>query len=101
MMTVIAAVVLGGTSLTGGKDIIFGTLLGAFFLTFISNGFLILGIEQWVLYLVNGIKIISVLIIRYLDGGSLLRENIKTLIFKEKFEGIPSTHRRQNQRSSN
>jgi ribose transport system permease protein len=55
MMTVIAAVVLGGTSLTGGKGNIFGTLLGAFFLTLISNGFLILGIEQWVVYLVNGI----------------------------------------------
>lgn len=69
MMTVIAAVVLGGTSLTGGKGNIFGTLLGAFFLTVISNGFLILGIEQWVLYLVNGITIIGVLVIRYLDGG--------------------------------
>jgi ribose transport system permease protein len=101
MMTVIAAVVLGGTSLTGGKGNIFSTLLGAFFLTLISNGFLILGIEQWVVYLVNGITIIGVLIMHYLDGGSLFRKNMKTLVFKQKYDGIPSTHRGQNQRSSN
>lgn len=101
MMTVIAAVVLGGTSLTGGKGNIIGTLLGAFFLTLISNGFLILGIDQWILYLVNGITIISVLIIGYLEGGSLFRKNMKNLVFKKKFGGIPSTHSEQHHRSSN
>ncbi len=58
MMTAIAASVIGGTSMAGGKGNILGTIIGAFFLTVITNGFLIFGIDQWVLYLINGIIII-------------------------------------------
>lgn len=50
MMTAIASTIIGGTSLAGGKGNIGGTIIGAFFLTMLSNGFLIFGIEQWVLY---------------------------------------------------
>lgn len=66
MMTAIAATIIGGTSLAGGKGNIVGTIIGAFFLTMLSNGFLIFGIEQWVLYLINGIIIIFALSWRYL-----------------------------------
>ncbi|MDK2789242.1 MAG: ribose transport system permease protein [Epulopiscium sp.] len=66
MMTAIASTIIGGTSLAGGKGNILGTIIGAFFLTMLSNGFLIFGIEQWVLYLINGIIIISALSWRYL-----------------------------------
>lgn len=65
MMTVIAAVILGGTSLSGGKGSIPGTLLAAFFLAVISNGFLLMGVQQWVLHLVNGAVIIGVLMLRH------------------------------------
>ena len=65
MMTVIAAVILGGTSLEGGQGNVIGTVMAAFFLTVISNGFLLLGIEQWVLHLINGIVIIAMLILRH------------------------------------
>lgn len=65
MMTAIAAAIIGGTSLSGGHGNIIGTIIGAFFLTMISNGFMIMGIEQWVLYLVNGLTIIAVLTLRY------------------------------------
>lgn len=66
MMTAIAATIIGGTSLSGGKGNIVGTIIGAFFLTMLSNGFLILGIDQWILYLVNGVIIILALSWRYL-----------------------------------
>lgn len=66
MMTAIAATIIGGTSFTGGKGNIIGVVLGAFFLTMLSNGFLIIGIPQWVLYLINGIIIITALSWRYL-----------------------------------
>jgi ribose/xylose/arabinose/galactoside ABC-type transport system permease subunit len=66
MMTAIAAPLIGGTSLAGGKGSIFGTLIGAFFLSMLSNGLLIFGIQAWVLYLINGIIIISVLSWSYL-----------------------------------
>lgn len=66
MMTAIAATIIGGTSFTGGKGNIGGTIIGAFFLTMLSNGFLIFGIEQWVLYLVNGTVILIALTAQYL-----------------------------------
>lgn len=66
MMTAIAATLIGGTSLSGGKGIL-GTIIGAFFLTMLPNGLLILGIEQWVLHLINGVIIISALSWSYLS----------------------------------
>jgi ribose/xylose/arabinose/galactoside ABC-type transport system permease subunit len=59
MLTALAAPILGGTSLSGGKGKVFGTLVGAFFLTILSNGLLIYGIDPWVLYLINGVIIIN------------------------------------------
>lgn len=66
MMTAIASTIIGGTSLAGGKGNILGTVVGAFFLTMLSNGFLIFGITQWVLYLINGVIIIAALSWRYM-----------------------------------
>lgn len=66
MMTAIAAAIVGGTSLSGGEGTMVGTLLGALLLTIISNGFLICGVSQWVLYLINGIVIIGTLSLRYM-----------------------------------
>ncbi|MEA5004061.1 MAG: ABC transporter permease [Christensenella sp.] len=43
----IAAVVLGGTALTGGKGYIFGTIIGCLFMQLLSNGFNILGISSF------------------------------------------------------
>lgn len=65
MLTAIAATLIGGTAMAGGKGNIRGTIIGAFFLTLITNGFLIFGIEQWVLYLINGVIIIAALSWRY------------------------------------
>ncbi len=71
MMTAIAATLIGGTSLSGGEGNIPGTLIGAFFLMMIANGILILGIDQWVLYLINGMIILFTLTIRhYSKNGS-------------------------------
>lgn len=67
MMTAIAATLIGGTSLSGGKGNVIGTITGAFFLTMLSNGLLIFGIEQWVLYLINGVIIIAALSWSYLS----------------------------------
>jgi len=46
-MTVIAAVVLGGTSVKGGSGTIIGALLGTFLLTIISNSLLLLSIPTY------------------------------------------------------
>ena len=44
---VIAAVVVGGTSLSGGEGKIFGTLIGAFLIAVIQNGMNLLGLKSF------------------------------------------------------
>ena len=42
-MNIIAAVVIGGTSFSGGKGTVFGTLLGSLVIGMLNNGLLLLG----------------------------------------------------------
>ena len=50
----IAAVILGGTSLFGGKGSIINTLIGALIMGVISNGLVILGLESSIQMIVKG-----------------------------------------------
>ena len=61
----IAAVVLGGTSLTGGKGRIVGTLIGVLIIGVLNNGLNLLGVSSFYQQVVKGIVIlIAVLIYR-------------------------------------
>jgi simple sugar transport system permease protein len=44
---VIAAVVLGGTRITGGHGTVFGTILGVFLVTIINNSLVLIGISSY------------------------------------------------------
>ncbi|WP_430536254.1 ribose ABC transporter permease [Listeria rocourtiae] len=57
-MDAIAAVVLGGTSLSGGKGRLFGTLIGALIIGTINNGLNLLGISSFYQQIVKGLVII-------------------------------------------
>lgn len=57
-LSVIAAVVLGGTSITGGRGTIKGTLMGVFMITIISNSLILIGISTYWQRAVLGILII-------------------------------------------
>jgi simple sugar transport system permease protein len=46
-LDVLAAVVLGGASLTGGVGTVFGTILGLMLLAFLQNGLLLLGVQSY------------------------------------------------------
>ena len=57
-MNVIAAVVLGGASLSGGKGTILGTLLGMGLMTLMENSLLLLGVPGYWQTLFTGIIIV-------------------------------------------
>ena len=63
-LTVIAAVILGGTSLKGGRGTLWGTLLGVLILQVINNGIIILGWDQELQLVVPGFVIV---LATYLD----------------------------------
>lgn len=63
-LTVIAAVILGGTSLLGGRGTLLGTLLGVLILKVIDNGIIILRWDQNLQMVVPGVVIV---LATYLD----------------------------------
>lgn len=63
-LTVVAAVILGGTSLAGGRGSLMGTLLGVLVLKVIDNGIIILRWDQDLQMVVPGLVII---LATYLD----------------------------------
>ena len=54
----IAATVIGGTSLSGGRGTILGTIIGAFIMSVLTNGLRIMGVAQEWQIVVTGIIII-------------------------------------------
>lgn len=57
-LDIIAAVVIGGTSMTGGKGGIFGTVVGALVITVLNNGLTLLNVNPYLQGLIIGIVIL-------------------------------------------
>ncbi len=62
-LTAIAAVVLGGTSLMGGRGSIGGTIIGAFVIGVLSDGLVILGFSTFLQNIIKGIVIVAAVVI--------------------------------------
>ncbi|HEX8915256.1 MAG TPA: ABC transporter permease [Humisphaera sp.] len=58
-LDVIAAVVIGGASLSGGVGSVAGTVVGALLMTAVANGCTKLGLENWVQMTVTGVIIVA------------------------------------------
>ena len=71
-MYVIAAAVVGGTSLSGGQGKIFGTLIGAFIIAVIQNGMNLIGVESYTQKVVLGLVIL----------GAVLLDRLKQSTFR-------------------
>lgn len=60
---VIAAVVIGGTALSGGRGSLLGTFLGVFFVTLIGNGLVLSGVNSFLQDVVRGGIIVLAVIV--------------------------------------
>lgn len=62
-LTAIAAVVIGGAALTGGRGTIRGTMLGAFVIGFLSDGLVIIGVSSyWQTVFTGAVIVLAVLL---------------------------------------
>lgn len=64
-LNIIAAVVIGGASLSGGQGTIVGTLIGALIMSVVANGCTKLGLSNWVQEIVTGGIIIVAVLLDY------------------------------------
>ena len=71
---VIAAVVVGGTSLSGGEGKVFGTLIGAFFIAVIQNGMNLANIDGFTQKIVFGLVLLAAVLLDRLKRATWARK---------------------------
>lgn len=62
-LNAIAAVVLGGTSLMGGRGTVGGTLIGAFVIGVLADGLVLLGVSEFYQMVVKGLVIVLAVVL--------------------------------------
>ena len=62
-LNAIAAVIIGGTSLAGGRGSIVGTLLGACIIGVLANGLILVGMSDFLRQMVTGFVIILAVVL--------------------------------------
>jgi ribose/xylose/arabinose/galactoside ABC-type transport system permease subunit len=60
-LSVISAVVVGGTSLRGGQGSLVGTLLAAWLFAMVNNGLILFGVDSYWQYLAIGVVLVAAL----------------------------------------
>jgi erythritol transport system permease protein len=68
-LNAIAAVVLGGTSLMGGRGTIAGTLIGAFVIGVLADGLVLLGVSAFWQMVIKGLVIILAVVLDQFQKG--------------------------------
>ena len=62
-LNAIAAVIIGGTSLSGGRGSVLGTLMGAIIIGVLANGLILLGLSDFMRQMITGVVIIVAVVI--------------------------------------
>lgn len=62
-LNAIAAVIIGGTSLNGGRGSVFGTLVGAIIIGVLANGLVLLGLGDFIRQMITGLVIILAVVL--------------------------------------
>ncbi len=68
-LTVIAAVVIGGTSLFGGIGTIFGTVVGALLIGVLTNGLVLLNVSSFIQQIVIGVILVAAVALDQFAAG--------------------------------
>ncbi len=68
-LTAIAAVVIGGAALTGGRGTVRGTMLGAFVIGFLSDGLVIIGVSSYWQTVFTGAVIVLAVLLNSIQYG--------------------------------
>lgn len=68
-LTAIAAVVIGGAALTGGRGTVIGTMLGAFVIGFLSDGLVIIGVSAYWQTVFTGAVIVTAVLLNSMKYG--------------------------------
>jgi ribose/xylose/arabinose/galactoside ABC-type transport system permease subunit len=69
-LDIIAAVIIGGTSLTGGVGRVWGTMVGMIFLGVIMNGMTLLNVSEYWQHVVRGVLILTAVLLNRLQQHS-------------------------------
>jgi ribose transport system permease protein len=62
-LNAIAAVIIGGTSLNGGRGSVIGTLMGAFIIGILANGLILLGLSDFMRQMITGVVLIVAVVL--------------------------------------
>ena len=78
-LTAIAAAVLGGTSMAGGRGSIGGTIIGAFVIGVLGDGMVMMGVSSFWQMVIKGLVIVAAVVVdqfqRNLQSKAALQEN--------------------------
>ena len=69
LMDFVTAVILGGTSVFGGKGKLLGTILGAFFITILNNSLGIVGLTWYTILMIKGLFLMAIILVDSLTSG--------------------------------
>ncbi|MGY0398479.1 MAG: ABC transporter permease, partial [Ostreibacterium sp.] len=73
VLTALAAVVIGGAALTGGRGNVRGALLGAFVIGFLSDGLVIIGISSYWQTVFTGAVIVFAVLLNSIQSKHINR----------------------------
>lgn len=79
-LTAIAAVVIGGAALTGGRGNVRGTLLGAFVIGFLSDGLVIIGISSYWQTVFTGAVIVLAVLLNAVQYGRRAKRPVPAVV---------------------
>lgn len=79
-MNVIASVIIGGASLSGGRGKVWGTFIGLIFLGVLINGMTLLNINEYVQYVVRGLLILAAVLVNTVQGSGTKKLSLSAIV---------------------